>query len=289
MSTPSTISGQALPLARPTTRPARSRTHPTFAQTVRSEATRLTRRTFLGTGALLVAGLALLVTIITFVGASDTAEGDDFQMMTAQLEAAGGLVASVESSANLLGIVVLALAAIAVAGDYATGLVRLLVQAEPRRWRLIAGKLVALAGLTVGAAALGTFVGVTASPIAASLTDVSTRAWSTDLAATVASTFLNLSLGLMVWATIGFAIAVVTRSTAAAVAGGIGYVLVFENLIGFVSETLASWLPGSVIAALVAGGNETQSYGTALLLGAGYALLGLVVSLTVFQRHDISS
>ena len=286
------MSSQALPMpgsTRMTAAAAPAVTNPTFVDAVLSEAIRLARRAFLGSGIALVAGLTLLVTVITYVAASDTAEGDGFQMMSSQLEAAGGLVATVEGAANLLGIVVLSLGAIAVANDYATGLIRLLVQAEPRRWRLILGKLVALAGLTVGAAALAIAVGVAASPVLAAFTGISTGAWTDGVVWTVTSTFLNLSLGLFVWTTIGFTIAVVTRSTAAAVAGGIGYVLVFENLLGLVSQTLVSWLPGSAIQALVAGGNGTQDYRTALALSAGYALLGLVVSLAVFRRRDITA
>lgn len=286
------MSSQALPLSRsrPTTPSASTEvTNPTFIAGVRSDAMRLTRRTFLGSGALLVAGLTLLVTVITFIGASDTAEGDGFQLMSSQLEAARGLIATIESSVNLLGIVLISLGAIAVATDYTTGLIRLLVQAEPRRWRLILGKLVALAGFTVGAAALATVVGLASSPIMAGFSDISTAAWTDGVIGTVASTFLNVALGLFVWTTMGFTIAVVTRSTAAAIAGGIGYIVIFENLLGLVSETLVSWLPGSAIMALVAGGNETRSYGAAVALSAGYALLGLVISLAVFQRRDITA
>lgn len=287
------MSSQALPLTRPTTETTPAATspaaHPTFANTVLSEAMRLTRRGFLMSGIVLVGGLTLLVTVITYLAASDTAEGDGFEMMSSQLEDARGLVASVEGAANLLGIVVLSLAAVAVASDYGTGLIRQLVQAEPRRWRLIVGKLAALAGFTVGAAALGTVVGVAASPVLATMTDISTGAWSDGLLWTVTSTFLNLAIGLFVWTTIGFTIAVATHSIAAAVAGGIGYIVVFENLLGLVSETLVSWLPGSAITALVAGGNATQDYRTALALSIGYALLGLAVSLAVFQRRDITA
>jgi len=287
------MSSQALPLTRSTTAATpvatNAATKPSFVNTVLSEAMRLTRRGFLGSGLVLVAGLTLLVTVITFVAASDTAEGDGFELMTSQLEAARGLVATIEGSANLLGLVVLSLGAIAVATDYATGLIRLLVQAEPRRWRLVVGKLVALAGLTVGAAALATVVGVVASPVMATISDISTGAWTDGVVWTVTSTFLNLALGLFVWVTIGFTIAVVTRSTAAAIAGGIGYIVLFENLIGLVSETVVAWLPGSAITAIVAGGNETQDYRTALALSIGYALLGAVVSLAVFQRRDITA
>lgn len=285
------MSTQALPSIQSATVTSPASTKPTFVHTVMSEAMRLTRFNFIGAGIVFVVGLTLLVTIITLVSASDTAtaEGDPFDLSVAALEASDGIVAAVEGSANLVGIVVLSLAAIAVAGDYGTGLIRLLVQAEPRRWRLIAGKLTALAGFTVGAAALATVTGVAASFATAPMAGISTGAWTDGVAGTVSTTFLNLSLGLLVWMMIGFVIAVVTRSTAAAVAGGIGYVLVFENVLGLVSSTLADWLPGSAIAALVAGGNDSLSYGTALALSAGYALLGLAISLAVFQRRDITA
>lgn len=284
------MSDQALQLTRPATvAPLAISTSPTLLNAVLSEAMRLARPMFLGSGAVLVAALTLFVTIITYVGASRNAGGEGFGRMSPQLEGAHGLVATIETSANLLGIVVLSLAAVAVAGDYGSGMIRLLVQAEPRRWRLIVGKLVALAGITVGAAALATIIGVAASPVLAPIFDVSTAAWSDGAIGTVASTFLNLALGLFVWTTLGFTIAVATHSTAAAVAGGIGYIMVFENLLGLVSQTVVSWLPGSAIQALVAGGNATQDYRTALALSVSYVLLGTIVSLVIFARRDITA
>lgn len=272
-------------------RTMRASTSPAIVRTVRSELARLTRRSFLGTGVLIVAALTLLATIATFYGAANAAGEEGFgpAMMGAALAAAGGIVVTVQGAASLLGIAVLAFAATAVAGDYSTGFIRLLVQAEPRRWRLIVGKAVALAGLTVGAAALATVVGVAASYVMAALTGVSTAAWTSDLLGTVGLTFGNLSLGLVVWGMIGFVIAVVSRSTAAAIAGGIGYVLVVENLLGLLNQDLTQWLPGSAFTALVAGGNDTLSYSTALWLALLYILLGLVISLAVFQRRDITA
>lgn len=284
------MSDQALPLTRLTTvAPMAVRTSPTLMNAAVSEAMRLARPTFLGSGAILVTALTLLVAIITYVGASGNVGDEGFGPMSPQLEGARGLVSTIETSANLLGIVVLSLAAVAVAGDYGSGMIRLLVQAEPRRWRLIVGKLAALAGITIGAAALATIIGVAASPILAPIFDISTAAWSDGAVETVASTFLNLALGLFVWTTLGFTIAVATHSTAAAVAGGIGYIMVFENLLGLVSQNVVSWLPGSTIQALVAGGNATQDYRTALALSVGYVLLGAVVSLVMFTRRDITA
>ena len=272
-------------------RRVRASTSPAVVRAMHSELARLTRRSFLGSGVLIVIALTLLVTIATFYAATnaDGEEGFGSAMIGAALAAGDGSVVTVEAAASLLGIVVLAFAATAVAGDYSTGFIRLLVQAEPRRWRLVVGKALALAGLTVGAAALATVVGVVSSFVMATLTGVSTAAWTSDLLGTVGRTFGNLSLGLAVWGMIGFAIAVATRSTAAAIAGGIGYVLVVENLLGLLNQDLTPWLPGSAITALVAGGDATLSYSMALALALLYILLGLIISLVVFQRRDITA
>jgi len=268
-----------------------SSTSPAILRTVRSELARLTRWSFLGSGVLTVAAITLLSTIAIFYGAANAGGEEGFgpAMMGAALSAASGSVVTVQGAASMLGIAVLAFAATAVASDYSTGFIRLLVQAEPRRWRLIVGKAVALAGLTIGAAALATVVGVAASYVMAALTEVSTATWTPDLLGAMGTTFGNLALGLAVWGMIGFVIAVLTRSTAAAIAGGIGYVLVVENLLGLLYQDLTPWLPGSVITAMVDGGNDTLSYSMALGLALFYILLGLVISLAEFQRRDITA
>lgn len=258
----------------------------TLLSNVRSEGIRLIRPGFLGIGLLIVAVLTALSTLVTFLAATD--QPGAMALLT-PLEEPGGIVEAVKSAANFLGIVVLSWAAVAVASDYSSGLIRLLVQAEPRRWRLMAGKLIALAALTIGASALATIVTLVASPIVAQATEVSTSRWGIDSLGAIATTFINLSLGLLVWTALGFMIAVVTRSTPAAIAGGIAYMLVIENLLGALHDSLTGWLPAAAIQAVVAGGNETMSYERALLVSLGYALIAVVVSLVVFQRRDITS
>jgi hypothetical protein len=55
-------------------------------------------------------------------------------------------------------VIVLALWAIAAATDYSTGLIRVVVQAYPKRVRLLAGKIAALASFTVMAATIAYLV-----------------------------------------------------------------------------------------------------------------------------------
>jgi ABC-2 type transport system permease protein len=210
-------------------------------------------------------------------------------VLVASVDLRAGIVEAVKSANNFLGIVVVAWVAIAVAGDYSSGLIRLLVQAEPRRWRLMAGKLAVLVGLTIGAAALATAVSVVASPLVAGANDVSTARWGVDSIGPIAETFVNLSLGLLVWAALGYIIAMLTRSIPAAIAGAIGYGLVVENILIAVREDLQGWLPGSTIQALIAEGNDAMSYQRALVLALGYGIVAVAVSFAVFQRRDITS
>ena len=58
----------------------------------------------------------------------------------------------------MAGVILLALWAIAIATDYSTGLIRILVQAQPNRIKLMAGKILALAVFTLLAATVTALV-----------------------------------------------------------------------------------------------------------------------------------
>jgi ABC-2 type transport system permease protein len=260
----------------------------TLLSNVRSEAIRLLRPGFLGIGLLVEAAVIVLSVLATFHDASNQPGPHTF-VLVSTLEQPGGIVEAVKTANNFLGIVVVAWVAVAVAGDYTTGLIRLLVQAEPRRWRLMAGKLAVLTALTIGAAALATFVSVAASPAAANMNGISTAQWGTASVRPVAESFVNLSLGLLVWAALGYIVAMLTRSVTAAIAGVIGYGLVVESILVAAREGTREWLPGSTIQALIAQGNEVMSYERALVLALAYGIAAVVVSFVVFQRRDITS
>src|SRR5262249_28423121 len=67
----------------------------------------------------------------------------------AQLASPGGFLAPLSVLSRPAGVIVLALWAIAVATDYSTGLIRIVVQAFPKRVPLLGGKIAALAAFTV--------------------------------------------------------------------------------------------------------------------------------------------
>jgi len=258
---------------------------------IRSELVRLRNPYTLLGGVGLMALLGVVATVIIFIAAGDGPKMGPAQqgVTVAALEAPDGMFAGLQNTADMLGIVALAIWAVAVTSDYSSGLIRLLVQAEPNRLRLLGGKIVALTALTCLATLVTTAVVLAVSPAIAGMADVSTAAWGDDLATALASGYLDLTLSALLWGVVGLFLGVITRSTGIAVAAGIGYLLVFENLLGLVLDTATKWLPGSSFAAVASGGSADMAYATALLLAGAYAAAAVIASATVFRRRDITA
>lgn len=262
-------------------------------RSMRSELVRLRRRSVLLGWFGLSAFFAAMINVVIFTAPSEGSTGapqpGGAAFPTAdQLALSDGLVAGLESAATLFGVITLSYWAIVTATDYASGLVRLLVQAQPHRVRLLLGKVVALAIVTAIVATMVTVVSTAAALVVAPTTDISTELWSDGAAATVAGAWLNVYAALLVWGVIGLVIAVIARSSAVAISIGIGYVLVVEMIVGLVAEDAADWLPGATLTALASGGTAVVGYGTALALGAGYAAIGLVAASLTFARRDVT-
>ena len=197
-------------------------------------------------------------------------------------------MAGLGAAASLFGIVTLSFWAITVSTDYSSGLIRLLVSAQPRRWKLLAGKVIALTLVTAVATTVAmAFTVLTAVP-AASAAGISTDQWGTDLLPVLLSAWVNAFAAMLVWGVIGLVLAVVTRSSAIAISIGAGYVLVVESIVRQSLGDGANWLLGSTLNALAAGGNQAWSYGTAATMGAVYVMAGLLVATVVVTRRDVS-
>ena len=260
---------------------------------VRSELTRLRQPRLLVTWFGLMALFAMMINtiMVTFVtgGASlpPGAPGVAFPTL-AEMESPSGVMAGLGAAASMFGVVTLSLWAVATASDYSSGLIRLLVAAEPRRWRLLAGKVGALLIVTAAATTVAAIVNVLAVMPAAGAAGISTAAWGTDLIAVIASAWVNLYLSLCVWGVLGLVIAVLTRSAAVAISIGVGYVLVVESLVKLLKDVPSDWLLGTTLGAVASGGTEAVAYGTALALALGYVTLGLVIAGAVFTRRDVT-
>lgn len=256
---------------------------------VKSEIIRLMRPSFLLGGIGAMAAFGAIATVICFASAGTTGPGPaQYFPSEAALVASDGFIVGVGLATNIIGIIALSFWAIAVASDYSTGLIRLLVQAEPRRWRLLVGKMIALVLYT----ALGALAAILSAYLTANLIapafDVSTAAWGTGTLSTLAESFRNLTLAAIVWGVLGLLVALVTRSSGVAIAVGIGYIVVFENMLVAVAEDVSDLMLGATLTALAAGGTAAMSFETALQLGALYLAGGIVIALSVMHFREIT-
>ncbi|MEX1335708.1 MAG: hypothetical protein AB1Z66_10435, partial [Candidatus Limnocylindrales bacterium] len=149
--------------------------------------------------------------------------------------------------------------------------------------------LVALTGFSLAATTLATVVSLVVAPLAAGATSVDTSAWGTDVLPIVAEAWFNLTIVALAWGSIGFVVASVTRSAIAAIAGGIGYLMVVEGMLTAMAEDLTTYLPGSVLDAIIEGGNSSIGYDVALGLAVAVIAGCIGIATVVFGRRDVTS
>ena len=245
----------------------------------RSEWIKLSRRTTLaGFGGAMV-GFAALITVLMFLNAGGTSVdpggGRTASFATAEtLSLADGSVIPITHVATFLGIIALALFASNLAGEFTRGTIRMLFVTEPRRIKILAGKLAALANFTAAWVAVGLGVSVGLGVLLPSGAGVDTTAWWTaDGFSAMAGTYLSVGGSVIVFGLIGAALAVLTRSAAIAISAGAADFMLVEPLVGSFWEALGEWGSSAVSSALAGGGTAVIGYSTAVVMVAAYGLL----------------
>lgn len=260
---------------------------------VRSELIRIWRPSFRYGGIGVMVAFAALISIFIFTSLDDAdvaAPRGPGGFTTAQdISQPGGFLTALGTTSQLAGIVLLALWSIAAASDYDTGLIRVLVQAQPNRLKLLGGKIVALSGFTLLATAATICALVLVARPLARLEGIDTEPWREDFLIELAVGYANFTVPALVWGLIGLSIAVWTRSSGIAIAVGIGYLLVVENLIAIVAEDVTDFLPGGTLAALAEGGTADLAWSAAFGLTVLYGSAAALAALLVFRRRDITS
>jgi ABC-2 type transport system permease protein len=258
---------------------------------IRSELVRLRSRPTLFAGIGLMAFFAILATAVVFFTAGSASGGlpGTEDITRTMLEAGNGMFVGVSRFVGLLGVITLVVWAMSATADHSSGLVRLLVQAEPRRWRLLLGKAVALSLFTCAATLVAIVAVLVVAPPLAGAAGISPDAWTSDPVATLLSAYVHITASVLLWGIVGLFVGVITRNSGLAIGIGIGYLMIFEGVITTLLESAARWLPGQVFAAIASGGTETMDFGTALLVAGVYAALALVAAMVLFQRRDITA
>ena len=187
----------------------------------------------------------------------------------------------------------LALGASFIGAEWHVGTITTLLTWEPRRVRVMGGKVLALAlAVFTSAVVLQAILGLALWPAAVlrGTTQGADAAWLADTAGVVARGALIAALA----AALGFAIASVARNTTTALIIGFAYFAVVEGLLRGFRPNWQQWLIGDNAAAFVtadpesifmSGGRGTLA---SLLVVAGYAVGLAALATAWFRARDVT-
>ncbi len=199
------------------------------------------------------------------------------------------------------GPVMLIIGALVSASDYRWGTLRTIMARFANRGALLVGRYLALVLVMLGVAVATMLLGAVAS-LGVALADGSAIGWPGpgELIAAVGALWLVATA----WASLGFAVGVLTRNVAATIGIGLVWTLLVENVVGVLAGSLGldgvtAVLLGPASAAMSealgaspgAGGGFAITAVTgpavAVTVLAGYAVVSLLAALAVFRRRDL--
>src|SRR3989441_1757955 len=185
---------------------------------------------FAGTGIMLVA--SAFFAYLTFNRILSGATGREIDPLAHALPTELGLISVVGQARSFIIAVALIMVTANLAAEWSQGTWRNLLVREPRRLRLLTGKMLALVLFVLGSMTL-TLVGSSMLVLAlASAQGVQTAAWTSAAGLSAWLAFYgNEVLCLIGISLLGMLIAVLTRGTAIAVGVALAYVLVPEGII----------------------------------------------------------
>lgn len=245
-------------------------------------------------GLLSVLAFLMAVLVIAVAKGSGPAAAGSGSVTTsatvATLSGANGFATLFQPAGALIApLVALVLFAVNIGADYRGGTMRLLLVQQPARFRLLAGKLAALAFLVVlsvlAAAVVSALAGLAIGPAR----HVTATHWfsSAGFPATLAT--VGESIGMcLAWGLFAALIAILTRSSAATVGIGAGYLVILENVLGTTWDGFKKYFPAHVTSAFGSGGASDVPFSRSAVLTIAYAAVAAVVAFVVFARRDVT-
>lgn len=258
---------------------------------IRSELTKLGRPRVLVGAALAAAVFAVVAGLTVFAGADPAATATPGRGPTLeQLAEPGGGTRAFATGASFVGLFVFVTFIANVAVEFSSGTLRTLLMRQPRRVRLLAGKMVALLLFTAGVLVLAEVLTLVVSTAVAPGQGVATTEWfGLSGLGHAAADYLTALSAATSWALLGMALAVFVRSTPLALGIGIAWAGPFEHLLQDAWSAASDWFPGLLIESVAAGGTPGVSFARAALLVAVYVSVAAAAAFTVFARRDVTA
>lgn len=258
---------------------------------VKAELQRLLRRRTLlvATAGSVVFSVVAALAVFSSAGTSPN-QASRGATTVAALEGHGGGTEAFATGAAFLGFFVFVTVIALVATEFSGGTFRALVQREPNRLRVVAGKLVGILLVAAGVVALAEVLTFALSLVVAPGQDISTSQWfSLRSLGAAAGDFATVFGGVAGWAVFGTALAVVFRSAPLALGVGFAWAGPFENIVVDSWRAGYRWFPGQVLASLIQGGSAELGLPRAVLTACVYAAVAATAAALLLIRKDVTA
>jgi ABC-type transport system involved in multi-copper enzyme maturation permease subunit len=241
-------------------------------------------------------GFSVLATTLAFLVAKDRPQvfnGDRpgaVGFSLADLTGSAGATRGFVLGAGFVGVIVLVMFAVSIASEHSYGTLRTLALFEPRRLRLLAGKIAALVVFVAIGYALAEVAGILTAYIAAGIKGVPVHAWTTGAGLqSTASAFGDAVLSGIGWGLLGMMAAIAFRTLPITLAVMLAWVFPFENIMFRSWAAADRWFPGLLLQGVGSGSGGSGGWTRAVLMTALYAGLFLAASSLIFRRRDITA
>jgi ABC-2 type transport system permease protein len=257
---------------------------------LRAELVKLRRRRVL----IVTAATTLIFTVgsaaIILAAAEQSGDPRERGVTLESLAQAGGGTEVFTTAMSFAGTFLFVVFVGAVAVEFSRGTFRTMLLYEPRRLRLLAGKMAGLllfAAVVLAAAEALTWV---VARLLAPSQGVATGEWISAAALGDAlADYGSVLFWVTGYALLGMTLAVLVRSVPVALAIGIAWAGPFEHLLQDSWSPADRLFPGLLLEAFVAGGTTDVSAFRALLTVTVYLMIAATIAATTFARRDITA
>jgi ABC-2 type transport system permease protein len=257
---------------------------------LRAELVKLRRRRVLIVTAAATLIFSIGSTWIVLAAADRTGNPRGRGLTYASLAEAGGGTEAFTTAVSFAGTFLFVVFVGVVAIEFSRGTFRTMLLYQPRRLRLLAGKMAGLLGFAAVVLAAAEAITWTTARVIAPSMDIATRDWIS--AAALGDALADYAF-VLVWvsgyALLGMTLAVIVRSVPLALGIGIAWAGPVEHIIQDAWSTANSLFPGLLLEAFVAGGTSDVSASRAFLTVAGYVAIAVLIAATTFVRRDVTT
>jgi ABC-type transport system involved in multi-copper enzyme maturation permease subunit len=257
---------------------------------LRSELVKLRRRRVLILTALLTLAFSVGSAALIVTSAERTGNPRGRGVTFASLADAGGGTEVFTTAVSFAGTFLFVVFVGAVAVEFSRGTFRTMLLHQPRRLRLLAGKMAGLllfAAVILAAAEVLTWL---SARLLAPSRGIATGDWiSFEALGDALTDYASVLFWVSGYALLGMTIAVLVRSVPLALGIGIAWAGPVEHILQDAWSPVNRYFPGLLLEAFVAGGTSEVSASRALLTVMVYVGIAVAIAAMTFARRDVTA